>query len=126
MNTAALPAACAGIRQRRLTAVARQQVEEEGSVRTESQASAVAAQPVAVGSTAAEGAAHVGPTKTDPGGLAEDARETAEHQAAQSPAPPRPNVIVDLSLLFGEMLRGRKGWPIIRIGIAIVVCLICN
>lgn len=58
----------------------------------------------------------------------------ADHAAAHQPEPEHPDITAalapsigqELFLLFRDMVRNRKGWPMIRLAIAIVVVLICN
>ncbi len=63
--------------------------------------------------------------------LAKEADIAAAHQAAEHHGPeihpePAPSIGRELFLLFRDMFRNRKGWPMIRLGIAIVVILIGN
>jgi putative ATP-binding cassette transporter len=51
----------------------------------------------------------------------------AERRVAdQAQSQPDGNIAQELYLLFREMLRGGRGWPILRLWIAIVVVLVCN
>lgn len=63
--------------------------------------------------------------------LAKEADQAASHQveAQHVPEPvqePAPSIGRELFLLFRDMLRNRKGWPMLRLGIAIVIVLIGN
>lgn len=63
--------------------------------------------------------------------LAKEAQTAAAHQADSQEQPdtvpdPTPGVRRELFLLFRDMFRQRKGWPMLRLGIAILVVLIGN
>jgi len=63
--------------------------------------------------------------------LAKEANHAAAHQPDphQGPEPARehpPSIGRELFLLFRDMFRNRKGWPMLRLSIAIVVVLIGN
>jgi putative ATP-binding cassette transporter len=76
--------------------------------------------------TGVEREARLGASNPDPSGIAREADNAGEAAARRMSAPAESNVLADLYLLFREMLRGRKGIPILRIGIAIVVVLVAN
>jgi putative ATP-binding cassette transporter len=63
--------------------------------------------------------------------LAKEAEIAAVHKAAEHHGPdiqpePVPSIGRELFLLFRDMFRNRKGWPMMRLSIAIVVILIGN
>ena len=59
--------------------------------------------------------------------VAKEASTAAAHQAeAPQPHEVRPSIGQELFLLFRDMFRSRKGWPMLRLGAAILVILICN
>ena len=59
--------------------------------------------------------------------VAKEASTAAAHQAeAPPPHEVRPSIGQELFLLFRDMFRSRKGWPMLRLGAAILVILICN
>ena len=59
--------------------------------------------------------------------VAKEASTAAAHQAeAPKPHEVRPSIGQELFLLFRDMFRSRKGWPMLRLGAAILVILICN
>jgi vitamin B12/bleomycin/antimicrobial peptide transport system ATP-binding/permease protein len=63
--------------------------------------------------------------------LAKEAETAAVHQAAEPHGPevnpePTPSIGRELFLLFRDMFRNRKGWPMMRLTAAIVVILIGN
>jgi vitamin B12/bleomycin/antimicrobial peptide transport system ATP-binding/permease protein len=60
--------------------------------------------------------------------VAEAVEQATQHVlSAEADKPPRPSSIIsDLYRLFRELLRGRAGWPVIRLALAIVVVLIGN
>ncbi|MCG7393608.1 ABC transporter ATP-binding protein/permease [Microvirga sp. ACRRW] len=62
--------------------------------------------------------------------LAKEADHAAAHQQGHRPPEPAPEIAPsigrELFLLFRDMYRGGKGWPMTRLGIAIVVVLIGN
>src|SRR3954447_21246974 len=61
--------------------------------------------------------------------LAKEAEHAAAHQPQhdfQATAEPVPSIGRELLLLFRDMFRGRKGWPMLRLAIAIIVVLIGN
>jgi putative ATP-binding cassette transporter len=60
------------------------------------------------------------------GELARSPDQVAEAERHAPPGPDRSGALIDLVLLFRLMLRKRRGWPIIRLGIAIVAVLIGN
>jgi putative ATP-binding cassette transporter len=76
--------------------------------------------------TGVEREARLGAQNPDPSGIAEEAQETGEAKAKRPSVPEDSNVLADLYVLFRSMLRGRKGIPIYRLGIAIVVILVAN
>ncbi len=76
--------------------------------------------------TGVEREARLGAQNPDPSGIAEEAAETGEAKAKRPSVPEDSNVLADLYVLFRSMLRGRKGIPILRLGIAIVVILVAN
>jgi vitamin B12/bleomycin/antimicrobial peptide transport system ATP-binding/permease protein len=75
--------------------------------------------------TGVEREAQLGPGKSDPGLPAAEARDAAEHAAAGSGGAGQ-SVTTDLWLLFREMMRGRKGRPMLVLCTAIVCVLIAN
>jgi putative ATP-binding cassette transporter len=60
--------------------------------------------------------------------VAEAVEQATQHVlSAEADKPPRPSSIIsDLYRLFRELLRGRAGWPVIRLALAITVVLIGN
>jgi vitamin B12/bleomycin/antimicrobial peptide transport system ATP-binding/permease protein len=59
--------------------------------------------------------------------LAKEAAAAASHHQPPQPAPEKAQGIGrELFLLFGDMLRKRKGWPMLRLAAAILVILIGN
>jgi putative ATP-binding cassette transporter len=60
------------------------------------------------------------------GELAQSPDESAEADRHAPPSPDRSGAFLDLVLLFGLMLRKGRGWPIIRLGTAIVAVLVGN
>jgi putative ATP-binding cassette transporter len=59
--------------------------------------------------------------------VAKEASTAAAHQTeAPQPHEVRPSIGQELFLLFRDMFRNRKGWPMLRLGAAILVILICN
>lgn len=81
------------------------------------------------------GKEQVPPTAVSGGRAESHARQNndpsdASGEAATLPIPtggePRPNVGQELLLLFRDMFRGGKGWPMLRLAIAILVVLIGN
>jgi putative ATP-binding cassette transporter len=88
-------------------------------------------------STGVEREAHLGPSHSDPGRFADVAEEShpspsadrSSGKAERADMPDRPrasHVAADLALLFREMAQGRKGWPLLRLGLAIVAVLVAN
>jgi len=61
--------------------------------------------------------------------LAKQAARAAAHQTGESPIPaqePAPSIGHELFHLFRDMFRKRKGWPMLRLAIAIVAVLVGN
>lgn len=77
-------------------------------------------------SASVEQEARLGSSDPDPTELGHNTAQVAERASIQPPPPPDSSLIADLYLLSREMLRGRKGWPILRLLMAIVAVLIAN
>jgi putative ATP-binding cassette transporter len=73
-----------------------------------------------------ERVSETGPSRTDPGPFAERAARSGRQARDPAATPPASTVIADLALLFREMGQGRKGWPIIRLAVAILAVLVAN
>ena len=93
-------------------------------MRTAKSDSAVKGEVPPPASTGVERRSSLGSSNPDPAGVAEEAERAAQHPPATAGAPP--NVAAELYLLFRAMMTGRKGWPILRLWLAIVAVLIAN